>query len=84
MCQVDYTTQFILNTVVLPVCLIGLVKATWTMNREEKDDDDAAEQDFDEVKANMRSDYYFAFFLSCAWPSLLLCPRPTQRCRPGI
>ena len=43
MCQVDYTTQFILNTVVLPASLIGLVKITWAMNREDNDDDDGSD-----------------------------------------
>ena len=50
----DYTESFFLNVVALPAFLLGLVAAVWATNPEDA-----------ETKANKRSDYYFAFFLSC-------------------
>jgi len=35
-CEVTYLTRFILNTIVLPVCLILLVAGTWTANTRER------------------------------------------------
>ena len=37
--------------------------------KPEQEEDGDAEEDYDEAKANKRSDFYFAFFLSCALPS---------------
>ena len=57
--------------------LLSLVAGTWAMDRKKPDgeEDGAGEEDagYDEAKANKRSDFYFAFFLSCALPSYLLC-----------
>ena len=50
----DYTESFFLNVVALPAFLLGLVAVVWATNTKD-----------DETKANKRSDYYFAFFLSC-------------------
>ena len=69
----DYTTRFFLNTVLLPASLLSIVAGTWAMDRKTPEEEDGAgEQEdagFDEAKANKRSDFYFAFFLSCALPS---------------
>jgi uncharacterized membrane protein YkvI len=36
-CRVDYSQMFVMNTVVLPAVLFGLVAATWLMNvRQDK------------------------------------------------
>ena len=65
-CTINYTSRYLLNTVALPVCLIGLVATTWAFNG---DAEPLPGQDIgvlhDEMKANKRADYYFAFFLSC-------------------
>eukprot|EP01044_Picomonas_judraskeda_P012358 COSAG03_NODE_1763_length_3559_cov_40.781603_3_plen_134_part_00 len=58
--------RYALNTLALPACLLGLVVATWW---SQADTDSAANPDpdwRDELKANKRADYYFAFFLCCA------------------
>ena len=65
-CRIEYTSRYLLNAVALPVCLIGLVATTWAFNN---DAEPLPGQDIgvlhDEMKANKRADYYFAFFLSC-------------------
>ena len=69
-CEVDYSARFFLNTVLLPASLLSIVAGTWAMDRKKPEEEDGAgEQEYDEAKANKRSDFYFAFFLSCALPS---------------
>ena len=63
-------TKFLLNTFVMPLLLLALVRATWTSSsREEKTSphpDGGDAQDLEkETRANRRGDYYFAFFLTC-------------------
>ena len=63
-------TKFLLNTFVMPLLLLALVRATWTSSsREEKSSpppDGGDAQDLEkEIRANRRGDYYFAFFLTC-------------------
>ena len=68
-CEVSYPITFLLNTVLLPLTLIGLVASTWATNKradaktpvQTKDTTD----DYDELRASKYSDYYFAIFLSC-------------------
>ena len=68
-CEVSYPITFLLNTVLLPLTLIGLVASTWATNKradakpsvQTKDTTD----DYDEIRASKYSDYYFAIFLSC-------------------
>eukprot|EP01045_Picozoa_sp_COSAG04_P002900 COSAG04_NODE_110_length_25928_cov_18.966782_31_plen_88_part_00 len=65
------TTRFFLNTVLLPASLLSLVAGTWAMDRKKPDGEDeraSGAEEYDEAKANKRSDFYFAFFLSCALP----------------
>ena len=71
-CEVDYTARFFLNTVVLPASLLSIVAGTWAMDRKQTEEGEERDGDegYDEAKANRRSDYYFAFFLSCALPSI--------------
>jgi hypothetical protein len=70
-CQVDYVQTFVLNTLVLPLCLGLLVAATWASNPPSKgsqqgDDTDGAETRRERTMM-WRSDMYFALFLSCEW-----------------
>ena len=51
-CDVSYVQTCILNTVVLPVFLLGLVAITW-----------AKAAGYDEYVVHRREDFYFAFFL---------------------
>ena len=54
-------TKFILNTVVGPLLLLGLVQLTWWLvDRDEKHKNENVD-----IKASRSSDFYFAFFLSC-------------------
>ena len=57
--------RYALNTVALPVCLLGLVVATWWSRTDDVNTDADAQ---DELKAHKRADYYFAFFLCCKLP----------------
>jgi hypothetical protein len=81
-CSINYTSRYLLNTVALPFCFIGLVMVTWAFHKGADpsgkdangihDCDDAvdtiADIDSDnEMKANKRADYYFAFFLCCEY-----------------
>ena len=66
MCNVDYVARFFLNTVVLPVFLLSIVAITWAMDKKTEEESDG-DKEFDDAKANKRSDYYFAFFLSCEY-----------------
>jgi hypothetical protein len=60
-CQISYAQTFLLNTVFLPACLIGLVVVTWATTKEdkqkrgddEKDDDD--DDGYDEAKIAVSS-----------------------------
>jgi len=75
-CQVSYASRFVLNTIIFPVSLVGLVAATWATNRQQRpakaatkntdggDDPSKDDDDYDELRASRNSDYYFAFFLS--------------------
>ena len=72
-CQVDYTQTFVLNTLVLPACLVSLVAATWATNRAAKDNSDEDEDDAEAERTMMwRSDMYFALFLSCKLHTFLV------------
>ena len=71
--------RYALNTLALPACLLGLVVATWW---SQADTDSAANPDPDwrnELKANKRADYYFAFFLCCASHVASIRERETER-----
>jgi hypothetical protein len=74
-CQVDYTQTFVLNTLVLPACLVSLVAATWATNRAAKDNGDEDEDDAETERERTmmwRSDMYFALFLSCKLHTFLV------------
>ena len=71
-CTVDYSSKFLLNTVVLPTTLLSLVALTWKMNSEDRHAGSEAAtdaDDFDEARQSRRADYYFAFFLCCKFKS---------------
>ena len=57
--------RYALNTVALPVCLLGLVVVTWWSETGDANTDSDTE---DELKAHKREDFYFAFFLCCTLP----------------
>ena len=77
-CTIGYTSRYVLNTVALPFCFIGLVIVTWAFHKDtgpsgkdadgindDEDIDDSESESDNEMKANKRADYYFAFFLCC-------------------
>ena len=74
-CEVDYISSFVLNTIALPGCLLAIVAATWhgSQNNEHHSVEDCNEQ------ISRRSDYYFAFFLS--YPTMTQTFVSHLRCR---
>ena len=62
-CTINYVSQYLLNTVALPLCLVGLVAITWKFQKDAELTDQ--EDVYYDMKANKRADYYFAFFLCC-------------------
>jgi len=64
-CQISYAQTFLLNTVFLPACLMGLVVATWATTKADKqkhrddekdnDDDNDDNDGYDEAKIAVSS-----------------------------
>ena len=66
-CTIDYGWGFLLNTLVFPLCLIGLVAVTWKFQTEAERSSQPDDQLHDIDRSNKRADYYFAFFLCCEY-----------------
>ena len=64
-CTIDYTSGFLLNTVAMPVCLIGLVAVTWKFQKDSEQSRQTDNQLDDIDMSHKRADFYFAFFLCC-------------------
>ena len=67
-CTIDYELSFLLNTVVFPLCLLGLVAATWTFQTNVEQSRQPDDQLHGIDRSSKRADYYFAFFLCCETP----------------
>ena len=79
-CNVPYAEKFLLNTILMPLGLQGLVYVTWwfskrTENKDAQNDTEEVDEVLDmsehaeemeqEKKASRFGDHYFAFFLTC-------------------
>ena len=66
----DYYSRFVTNTVIVPVVLLALVTATYAMDKtpapslESLSPSELTRRN-QERRTRQKSDYYFAFFLSC-------------------
>ena len=75
-CTISYVSQFVLNTVVLPACLLGLVAATWCFQNDRHVTYETGNREsdhYDILKSSKHADYYFAFFLACKSANALVC-----------
>ena len=78
-CQINYPSKFLLNTLILPAGLQLLVFLTWASNsrtarkakageqpagKQAQEDAESAEELELELKASRFGDHYFAFFLT--------------------